>query len=89
MKQKRNLVPEIKRVVESMGSPVDISHVARRLGIHWYTIYKAVADLVLTELLSKHKEILFSLPIIPLKTPRGIILLAKGSLPSEIQRKPK
>ena len=74
---KKNLLAEIVAVVEKTGTPLDISHIATELGVHWWTIYKAIADYVIIELQANHMEILRSMPFVPLKTSKSWVLVPR------------
>lgn len=56
-----------------------MNHVATRLGVHWITVYKAVADLTFKELRDNYRAILYAMPIIPLKTTKSLILAPRGA----------
>lgn len=69
-----NLVKRIIDLLEKENRPLDISYISTALRVHWFTAYKAIADLILAELQEKHAEILQSMSLILLKTSKGYVL---------------
>ena len=73
MRVSARVVEEVKKAAR----PVDINYVARRLGAHWASVYKAVADLVI-DAVQRHPKILDELPVVPLKTSKSLLLFPKS-----------
>jgi len=82
-----NIATQIVELVKKEGRPLDINYVACKLGVHWYTVYKAVADLVIDTLQAKHRNVLYDMPIVPLKTTKSLVLTPKSMLTSVILSK--
>jgi hypothetical protein len=78
--EKNDVQQQIRDLIEKENRPLDINYVANKLGVHWFTVYKAVADGVLDELQKKHRTILYSMPIVPLKTSKNLLLTPKSML---------
>lgn len=74
------LYEKIVELIEREQRQLDINYVATQLGVHWFTVYKAIADKMLSELQESHRSILFSMPIIPLKTSKSLLLTPKSLL---------
>ena len=72
-----NYIIQVIEEIEKEASPVDISHVAKSLGVHWFTVYKAVADLVI-DAVQRHPEVLDELPVVPIKTTKSLLLFPKS-----------
>ena len=74
-----SLIKKIVEAVEEEGQPVDINRIATKLGVHWITVYKAVADFTFEDLRDNHRAILYAMAIIPLKTTKSLVLVPKGT----------
>lgn len=83
--EKNNLQQRIAELIEKEGRPLDINYVANKIGVHWFTVYKAVADGVLDKLQEKHRSILYTMPIVPLKTSKSLLLTPKSMLTKEAE----
>lgn len=78
--EKNNVQRRIIKLLKKENRQLDINFVANELGVHWFTVYKAVTDLILKELQDHHRFILYSMPIVPLKTSKSLLLTPKSML---------
>lgn len=85
--EKNDIQQKIILLIEKENRPLDINYVANKIGVHWFTVYKAVADGILDRLQEKHRPILYSMPIVPLKTSKSLILTPKSMLIKEASKK--
>lgn len=81
--ERNHIQQQITELLERENRQLDINFVANKLGVHWFTVYKAVADLILSELQEHHREVLYSMPIIPLKTTKNLLLTPKSMFRKE------
>ena len=82
--EKNDIQQRIRQLVEKENRPLDINYVANKIGVHWFTVYKAVADGILDELQEEYRQILYAMPIVPLKTSKSLVLMPKSMLASEV-----
>jgi len=78
--EKNDVQTRIIKLIESEHRPLDINYIAQKLGVHWFTVYKAITDMILNELQERHREILYNMPIVPLKTTKSLVLTPKNML---------
>ena len=62
---------DVLRVIYESEEPVDVTTVAKRIGTHWFTTYRAIVEIILDDLRHRHPEVLDDLRIRPIKTTRG------------------
>lgn len=78
--EKNDVQTRIIKLIESERRPLDINYIAQKLGVHWFTVYKAITDMILDELQERYREILYNMPIVPLKTTKSLVLTPKNML---------
>ena len=77
--ENESLIGKIVQIVEDEGRPVDINLLATKIGVHWITVYKAIADFTFEDLRDNHRSVLYAMEIIPLKTTKSLIIIPKGT----------
>jgi len=68
----------VVEIVRNEGKPIDINKIARRLNVHWFTVYKAIFDQILEILQKNYPEVLEKLPIVPVKTSKSCLIFPKN-----------
>ena len=78
--EENSIQGEIIKLLEKENRQLDINFVANELRVHWFTVYKAVADGILAELQDRYRKVLYAMPIVPLKTSKSLLLTPKSML---------
>lgn len=78
--EKNSIQGEIIKLLKKNNRQLDINFVANELGVHWFTVYKAVADCILAKLQDSYPNVLYAMPIVPLKTSKSLLLTPKSML---------
>jgi len=75
---KNNLHSKLIKLVNEEGRPLAIDYIATKLGVNWYTVYKAIADIIIGELQEHHLSVLYDMPIIPLKSTKSLVITPRS-----------
>jgi hypothetical protein len=76
--KENNLHSKIIVLVNREGRPLAIDYIANKLGIHWYTAYKAIADIIIAELQERHLDVLYELPLVPFKSTKSLVIVPRS-----------
>ena len=73
-----DLHQKIIDLVNEEGRPLAIDYIATKVGANWYTVYKAIADIIIGELQKHHLSVLYDMPIIPLKSTKSLVITPRS-----------
>lgn len=82
-----NLIRRIIGLLAREGRPLSIEYIARKLKLSWNSVYKAIADMVLLELQRRYPSVLLDMPVVPLKSASGLLVVPKSIFKSDFPRK--
>lgn len=85
--EKNHIQKQIIALLKKENRQLDINFVANELGVHWFTVYKAIADTILAELQDHHRDVLYDMPIVPLKTSKSLLLTPKSMLVKGVKKR--
>jgi len=74
------------REVQKMKEPVDIGLLSEKLKVSWWSVYRAICNELIRHIQVQHPEIFKELPLVPLKTRKGILLVPVALLGGEVKR---
>ena len=74
------LKTQVIELVAQSEIPVDINYIATTLGIHWFTAYRLVTEIILEEL-QKHPNMLQYFPFMLLKSTKSLVIVPNKLLP--------
>jgi len=77
---RNDLHSKIVVLVNQEGRPLAIDYIATKLGVNWYTVYKAIADIIIGELQKRYLSVLYDMPIVPLKSTKSLVITPKSML---------
>lgn len=64
-----------------------VDYIATKLGVRWHTVYKAIADIIIEELQKRHLNVLYDMPIIPLKSTKSLVITPRSMFARPAVRK--
>lgn len=84
----KGLHEKIINLVNEEGRPLAIDYIATKVGCNWYTVYKAIADIIIGELQEHHLSVLCNMPIIPLKSTKSLVITPRSMFAQTIHQSP-
>jgi len=68
-------------LLQETDIPIDVNYVAHALGVHWFTAYRMVTEIILAEL-QKHPEMTRNFPYLLLKSTKSLVIIPNKLLQS-------
>lgn len=68
-------------LIQETEIPIDVNYVAHALGVHWFTAYRIVTEIILAEL-QKHPEMTRNFPYLLLKSTKSLVIVPNRLLQS-------